>query len=170
MVLCFFFCFLLLVCTALAVLACLVSEPKRLFRAERWSSPLSSNQWRQDTVWPPHIQSAISRQEGFILVLVCTGTGVAQAPHQLLLFSGSVCLTWLVRSTLPWGRLHHQALVLLLLLLLLAGPSELIHQVDRVWRLRRGKVYLDGRHTVWGRLHAVGLGVYRQDMGTISRN
>lgn len=50
-----FFSFLFVVCTAFAVLACLVSEPKRLFRAEQWSSPLSSNQWRRAcSLTPPH--------------------------------------------------------------------------------------------------------------------
>lgn len=143
--------------TALATLACLFSV---VFRAEWWSNPRSSRTRPSS----PFLQSAFSRQEGIILVLVCTGARVTRAPCQFLL-SGPVCITW----PFGWsrGRLHHQALILLLLLLL-AGTCELIGHVDRIRRLRRGQVHLDGRHAVWRQLRVVGLRVCRLDKGSIS--
>lgn len=154
---------LLQVWTALATLAYLFSVVFRVVKQPSIFSPVKVG--TRTSTSSSFLQCALSRQEGIILLLVCTGARVTRAPRQFLL-SGPVCITW----PFWWsrGRLHHQALILLLLLLLLAGTCELIGHVDRIRRLRRGQVHLDGRHVVWRQLRAVGLRICRLDKGSIS--
>lgn len=132
-----------------------------------WCRPWSSfwrGYWRGLT--PRLKRSGRSRQEGFVLVFISAGSWVAQAPHQFLLFSGPVRLTWLAGSSGPSRRLHHQTLILLLLLL--ACARELVDGTGRIRRLRRGQVYLNSRYAVWVGLEVVGLRVCRQDSALIS--
>lgn len=63
-----------------------------------------------------------------------------------------------VWTTWPCRRLHRQTLVILLLRI-----SDLIQQVDRVWRLWRRQVDLDDGHAICSLLYAVRLWIYRQN-------
>lgn len=153
-------------CTVFATLAYFWNQ-FWVYRAESWCDATLDllSGAVIDAAWPRFERFARSRQEGFVLVFICAGSWVAQASHQFLLFSGAVRLTWLVGSSGPSRRLHHQTLILLLLLTCM---RELVNGTCRIRRLRRGQVYLNSRYAVWVGLKVVGLRVCRQDSTMIS--